>query len=72
MTRALSLLGDRMLAAVLPRASASACIPNDPYYTCKYKSSCSARFTTQYYCTNNCTGTEFCNPVGCCKTNTPS
>jgi hypothetical protein len=69
MTRALSLLGDRMLAAVLPRASASACIPNDPYYTCKYKSSCDARFYTKYYCTNNCTGTEFCNPVGCCTTN---
>jgi hypothetical protein len=69
MTRALSLLGDRMLAAVLPRASASACIPNDPYYACKYKSSCSAHYTTKYHCTNNCAGVEFCSPVGCCTTN---
>lgn len=72
MIRALGTLGDRMLSALLPTATAAACQPNDPYYECRYKSSCHSNRTTRYYCTNNCAGVEFCNPVGCCSTNNVS
>jgi len=51
-------VADKIVARLAPKAKASACIPNDPYYTC---------WNHAYmYCTNNCTGTEFCHQVGSC------
>lgn len=70
MARALSVLGDRLLAAVLPQTTAAGCLPTQHYTTCKYKSSCDNAYTTQYRCTTNCAGVANCIPTGsCCKSN---
>ncbi|MEY9893444.1 hypothetical protein ABIA35_009034 [Catenulispora sp. MAP12-49] len=58
MARILNAAADKLVARLAPKAKASACIPNDPYYTCWNHA--------KMYCTNNCTGAEFCHQVGTC------
>ncbi|BCJ33461.1 hypothetical protein Athai_09640 [Actinocatenispora thailandica] len=51
-------LGDRLLAAVVPQATASACIPTE-YWT-EHKSPAVCR-----HCHNDCTGKSYCDAWAC-------
>lgn len=51
-------VADRIVGRLAPKAKASACIPNDPYYTCWNHA--------KMYCSNNCLGVEYCHQVGTC------
>jgi hypothetical protein len=66
MTSRLNKLGDRMLAAMLPRATAAACLPTLRYYECAGARICGGPNQTRYHCVTNCAGTPICSPVGCC------
>jgi hypothetical protein len=55
MSRTLGMLADRLVAAIVPKSSAGACVCNDCYYTPCYNVGC------RRCCTNcNCTAPPTC------------
>lgn len=67
MTGAFNRLGDRLLVAMLPKATAAACLPSEHYNECEGPKICgSGRTRTKYSCTTNCAGIATCYPIGCC------
>jgi len=67
-------LGDSMLSVLLPSETASACIPPQPYYTCRTVkgSACykvvSGPYQSSYYCVNDCANKIVCTYDGLCCT----
>jgi hypothetical protein len=60
----------KLLAAVLPKADASACYPPDPEYLCISGTCTTGGVQYPYgyfYCYNNCAGEYFCELIGCCS-----
>jgi hypothetical protein len=63
-------ISDSMLSVLLPNGTASACIPPQPYYTCKtvktgvcYKD---FKYQESYYCVNDCANKIVCTYDGDC------
>jgi hypothetical protein len=72
MVNLVQVVGDRMLSTILPRGTARACIPNQPYYRC-HKVTSNACWKLKptplqeyQYCQNNCAGVYTCTWTGDC------
>jgi hypothetical protein len=68
-TEMISRMGDRMLAAVLPKSTAAACLKQPPFKTCSTPTHCDglgSSYKTYLQCQVNCAGQRTCHKIGCC------